>query len=262
MGVPPMSGTGILPVSGIVRGDVRVADVSSARDAGILPAVSSSSSSSSGAPTAPAAGTAAARAGETPVPHMGETPMPLKGKIVAVIGGGLTGEDCVQTALRCGAKEVHQFEILPKDLAAANGHASPFEEEPDHLSRRWCIATKGFGGDRRLAEMKAVQVQWESSARGPVLVELPETEFRMKVDLAVLALGFEPAVDEELARQLGVGRDAKGRALVDGCATTAPGVFVAGDLLSGPSYVATAIASGRKAAAKIDEFLSAPAPGE
>jgi glutamate synthase (NADPH/NADH) small chain len=181
----------------------------------------------------------------------------LLGKIVVVIGGGLTGEDCVQTALLAGAREVHQFEILPKELAAKSGHAAPWEEEPQQLSRRWCIATKGFGGDKRLTELRAVCVQWDSSARGPVMSELPETEFRMKADLAVLALGSEPAIEDEFARQLGIDRDARGRPLLDGCATTARGVFVAGDLLSGPSYVATAIASGRKAAAKINEFLAA-----
>jgi indolepyruvate ferredoxin oxidoreductase len=191
----------------------------------------------------------------------------VKGKIVAVIGGGLTGEDCVQAALLAGAKEVHQFEILPRDRSSARPHGDgpgqagrymPAEEESEQVTRRWAVATKAFGGSgQQLGELRAVSVQWGNSPRGPVMTELPETEFRMKVDLAVLALGYEPAVEPDLAEQMGLEADPAGRLQTDGCQTAVPGVFVAGDLAGGPAYVAAAIASGRKAAEKIGDYLAA-----
>ena len=222
---------------------------------GILPVIASPSvSSSSSAAAVPSSLPPSADPGQY---ESDAAPVSPKGKIVAVLGGGLTGEDCVQMALLAGAREVHQFEILPKGRSSADGHPPAGDAEPDQLSRQWCVATKAFGGaGAQLGELKAVRVQWDNSPSGPVMKELPQTEFRMKVDLAVLALGNEPVVDDSLAEQLGLERSPAGRLTLDGHATSAPGVFVAGDLLSGPSYVATAIASGRKAAGKVSQFLA------
>ena len=180
-----------------------------------------------------------------------------KDKVVAVVGGGLTGEDCVETALAQGAKEVHQFEILPKPEERTVGS---YEHDPDAVSRRWCVATKGFGGNGDgLTELQAVRVQWVNSAQGPVMKELPESEFRMKVDLAVLALGFDPIVDPDLAAQLGLKADPDGKIQLTGLDTGVEGVFAAGDLVTGPAYVVTAIASGRAAAQRIARHLQATA---
>jgi glutamate synthase (NADPH/NADH) small chain len=176
-----------------------------------------------------------------------------KGKVVAVLGAGLTGQDCVEAALMQGARMVHQFEILPPSAPPSRG-THLLTEGP--VDRQWCVVTKQFGGDGdRLNEIRGAKVRWLHSEQGPVMRELPGSDFRVKVDLALLAMGFESVPDGDLARRLGLAVDAQGRIVANGCATSAPDVFVAGDLATGPAYVATAIASGRQAADRINQFL-------
>lgn len=181
-------------------------------------------------------------------------PFDVKGKTVAVIGGGLTGEDCVETALLAGARQVHQLEILPKPPEKAGGHTP---EDSDRVVRRFCVAAKRFdaaaGGN--VGSIRAMKVQWTPTAKGPVMQEVPGSEFGLNVDLVLLAMGFEPVPDGELVRQLELPADGRGRLAARDFAVGDGGVFVAGDLLNGPSYVATAIDSGRKAAAKIEQYL-------
>ncbi|HHH76731.1 MAG TPA: FAD-dependent oxidoreductase, partial [Phycisphaerae bacterium] len=79
-------------------------------------------------------------------------------KVVAVIGGGLTGEDCVETALSRGAKKVYQFEILPPSI----GQPEEISELSGRLERQWCVSTQGFdGSDKLLTDMKCVCVEWK-----------------------------------------------------------------------------------------------------
>jgi len=182
--------------------------------------------------------------------------MDAAGKVVAVIGGGLTGADCVETAVAQGAREIHQFEILPSSAVAAEIEAH-FPIEHEEVRRSWCVATKEFDGDgQHLRAVRAVRVQWVPSANGPVMKELPGSEFSTRADMALLALGYEAIVDNGLVRQLNLGTDDRGRAVIRDFATGAEGVFAAGDLVNGASYVATAIDSGRRAAEKINAYLA------
>ncbi|MFA6135430.1 MAG: FAD-dependent oxidoreductase [Phycisphaerae bacterium] len=176
-----------------------------------------------------------------------------KGKVVAVIGGGLTGEDCVDTALMQGARQVHQFEILPQP--AANGHGAIAAAA--QVVREYGAMTKQFGGDgRRITEIRGIKVRWLESDRGPLCAEVPDSDFRVKVDMAVLAMGFEPGLESALAGEFSLATDEKGRIVTEEGATSQAGVFVAGDVQSGPTYVASAIASGRAVAARISRFLN------
>jgi glutamate synthase (NADPH/NADH) small chain len=181
-----------------------------------------------------------------------------KGKVVAVIGGGLTGADCVEAALGQGAKMVHQFEILPR---AADEARSTAVLPAAAVDRQWCVVTKQFGGDgTRIDEIRGAKVRWMYSDDGPVMRELPGSDFRVKVDLALLAMGFDPVVDADLATALHLATDGDGRLATSASATSSPDVFVAGDVATGPAYVATAIASGRSAAEAIDAYLSKTPP--
>jgi NAD(P)H-dependent glutamate synthase small subunit len=176
-------------------------------------------------------------------------------KVVAVIGGGLTGLDCVETAVQQGAKQVVQLEILPKTAAkSAGGNGHPLPSGP--IEQKWCVSTKAFqtNGGNHLSEIRACEVEWEHSPAGPVMKEKPDSEFVVPADLALLAVGFEPKVDKPLAQQLGLADD-DGRIRVDRCATDVEGIFAAGDVVTGPAYVATAIDSGRRAARRICEYL-------
>ncbi|MCK4601350.1 MAG: FAD-dependent oxidoreductase, partial [Phycisphaerae bacterium] len=162
--------------------------------------------------------------------------------------------DCVETALAQGAKQVHQLEILPASAVGTNGHDGKSGEA---VERRWSVCTREFrAGENDLSELRGVNVQWINSADGPIMRELPGTEFRLKVDLVILALGFEQAVEPQLAEQLGLKTDEVGRAILNDCATSAEGIFAAGDIATGPAYVVTAIETGRKAAEKINSYLA------
>jgi len=179
--------------------------------------------------------------------------MQVKGKVVAVIGGGETGNDCVEAALNAGAREVHQLEVLPKP---ASGDDLPSGDEPSPVHRRWSVAVREFVGDGSLSGLRAVEVRWLGSTKGKIMKELPGGEFSVKADLAVLAVGFDPVVDVQIAQQLGLELLEGGRPVVDDFASSVDGVFVAGDLATGASLVARAIATGRRVAAKIDRHLA------
>jgi len=178
--------------------------------------------------------------------------MDAKDKVVVVIGGGLTGEDCVELAVAQGAKEVHQLEILPEDQTDSRTRRI----ERANIHRRWCISVKAFNGDGQLAALEAVRLQYVPSPAGLVRRELPGSEFLIKADLAILAIGYDAVIDGELALQLGLDRDEQGRVAVRDYATDVEGVFAAGDLAAGPALVVNAISQGRTAAERIDKFLA------
>ncbi len=179
-----------------------------------------------------------------------------RGKSVAVIGGGLTGEDCVELALRQGAKQVVQLEILPQATAALTPQAS---ETPREVRQHYEVSTQEFVGgvDGRLAGLRARRVTYTPSAHGPVCQNVPASDFQIDADVAVLALGFEATVDPRIAEPLGLAVDERGKVIVnESYATSIEGVFAAGDAVTGPSYVATAIDSGRRAARAINAYLA------
>ena len=178
-----------------------------------------------------------------------------KDKIVAVIGGGLSGEDCVETALRDGAKQVHQLEILPEAQTAS----PPLPNEtPQNLQRHWKVSTKAFvGTDGRLGGLSVKRVKYTPSARGAICEEVSESEFQIPADLAIVAMGFDPVPDGNITEQLALETDSSGKVLVnENYATNVEGVFAAGDFVTGASYVATAINSAREAAEQIDAYLA------
>jgi len=175
-----------------------------------------------------------------------------KGKAVVVIGGGETGTDCAEVALAQGAREVHQLEILEE---SSTNH-DPTQRRPDNVDRRYCVATREFLGIDRVNELVAAEVRWMQTANGKKMIEVPDSRFHLSADLVLLALGFDAEVDAGLAEQLGLAIDESGRAVTYDYATSVEGVFAAGDAVSGASLVVTAIHSGRKAAEKINWYLT------
>jgi indolepyruvate ferredoxin oxidoreductase len=180
-----------------------------------------------------------------------------RGKTVVVIGGGDTGADCVDALSLQGAAEIHQFEILPRPADGEQADHGRAVEQSPALHRRWKVRTLGFAGqDGRVEQIAAMRVNWLNTPDGPQMEPVAGSEFRMKVDLVILATGFEPVVGEQIARQLRLATDERGRAIVSDCRTSQPGVFAAGDLVTGPALVVAAIDSGRRAADKIDQYLA------
>jgi len=190
------------------------------------------------------------------------------GKHVVVIGGGDTGSDCVGTSNRHGAQSVTQFELLPQPPDQENKpmvwpywpikmRSSSSHEEG--CNRDWAVATKRFEGrDGKVEKLIAARVAWQKDANGQtVMREVPDSEFEMKADLVLLAMGFLGPVPGGLLETLGVAKDPRGNVAADteSYCTSLPKIFAAGDIRRGQSLVVWAIREGRQCARAVDEFL-------
>ena len=186
-------------------------------------------------------------------------------KNVVVIGGGDTGSDCVGTSNRHGALSITQFELMPqppekenKELVWPNWplkmRTSSSHEEG--VSRDWSITTKELIGENgKVVALKGAKVEWVNGK----MVEVAGSEFTIKADLVLLAMGFVSPV-QKLLEVFGVEKDARGNAKattegVDSYKTSKTKVFAAGDVRRGQSLVVWAIREGRQAAKAVDEFL-------
>ena len=189
-----------------------------------------------------------------------------KGKRVIILGGGDTGADCLGTAHRQGAREVYQYELLPKPPLSRT-EAMPWPTYPmiyrvssaheEGGERDYCILTKRLSGENGvLKKLHAVRLEWVNEGGRQVMREIPGTEFEQEVDLLLLAMGFLGPEPGGVLDQLGVELDARGNVKSDANKmTSVPGVFTAGDMTRGQSLIVWAIAEGRQAARGIDRYL-------
>ena len=185
------------------------------------------------------------------------------GKHVVVIGGGDTGSDCVGTSNRHGAKSITQFELLPQPPE----HENKFLVWPDWpvklrtsssheegCSRDWSVATKRFEGrNGKVEKLVAARVEWKDGR----MQEIPGSEFEIKTDLVLLAMGFLGPVQTGLVAELGLAKDARSNVMADTekYQASLSKVFAAGDMRRGQSLVVWAIREGRQCARAVDEFL-------
>jgi len=185
----------------------------------------------------------------------GREAVSAKDKAVVVIGGGDTGNDCVETALSQGAKSVVQLEILPEEKVANDPMHD--DQATARADRRWQVQAREFRGNKQLTEVAATEVQWVPGRDGRnEPVEVPGGNFVIPADMALLAVGFKRTFDPNLAEQLDLSIEDDGGVFVEQHRTSVDGVFAAGDTVSGPALVVNAIRSGRKAAAQINSYLS------
>lgn len=193
-----------------------------------------------------------------------------RNKVVLVIGGGDTGSDCVGTSIRQGAKKVYQYEIMPRPPVWEHSWNPNWPEWPNILRtssshqegcmRDWGIATQQFSGRSvKLEEAHFSRVDWEKKPDGSMkMKDVPGSEFSMRVDLVLLAMGFLHVQHSRLLDDLGVEYDSRGNikcSAGNDYQTCQEGVFVAGDAGTGASLVVRAIYHGREAAKKVDEYL-------
>jgi glutamate synthase (NADPH/NADH) small chain len=183
-----------------------------------------------------------------------------------VIGGGDTGSDCVGTAIRQGAKSVTQIEILPEPpVKRAPDNPWPYyaktlkttTSHEEGCVREWSLTTLSFKGmQQRVSHAEVQEVRWTSGNGKYAMETVPATTRLIEADLILLAMGFVHPVYEGLLEALQVELDIRKNVLVGhGMQTSVNKVFAAGDAVNGASLVVTAIASGRKVARKIDDFL-------
>jgi glutamate synthase (NADPH) small chain len=198
------------------------------------------------------------------------------GKHVVIIGGGDTGADCLGTAHRQGALDVHQFELLPRP-PDSRADDNPWPQWPrifrtsaaheEGGARLFSISTEQFIGDAdgRVRALQAVQVEQVRDQKGIRFERVPGTELEIPADLVLLAMGFTGPRRSGLLSALGVRLTDRGNVWRDeNWMTTQPGVFTAGDMQRGQSLIVWAIADGRSAARAVDVYLmgesSLPAP--
>ena len=189
-----------------------------------------------------------------------EEPILATGKHVVVIGGGDTGSDCIGTSIRQGAVSVKQLEIMPMPPAREDKlltwpnwplklRTSSSHEEG--AERDFAVLTTRFSGNRgHVTRLHCVRAD---AGFKPVA----GTEFELKADLVLLAMGFVSPVQEGMIAEMGLELDPRGnvKANTEDYRTSEPKVFSAGDMRRGQSLVVWAIREGRQAARAVDEFL-------
>mgnify|MGYP000862495803 FL=1 len=196
------------------------------------------------------------------------------GKRAVILGGGFTAADCLGNLNRQGVHpEIHQFELV--DMVP---RPTPVHEET-RINCRANILTEKLSGtpDGFLNRIQAVRVQWNETELGQRMNRLKGSEFSLKTDLVLLAMGFLGPKLEGLLQEMNLELDVRGReeALQAGevaellkssqpiyqiradrnFMTSCDGVFVAGDAKRGASLVVWAIWEGREAARCIDTYL-------
>ncbi|MDB5585255.1 MAG: glutamate synthase subunit beta, partial [Devosia sp.] len=191
----------------------------------------------------------------------GEQLLSAAGKHVVVVGGGDTASDCVGTSFRQGAIAVTQLDV----------RAQPPELE-NKLTNwpNWAVKmrTSSSQAEGAIREFAAGTMKIIGNAKGQVTgVEcarvdrkrqpIPGTEFIIKADLVLLAIGFAHPIHEGMLAELGAKLDARGNLFADTFSykTSVDKVYAAGDMRRGQSLVVWAIREGRQAARAIDKDL-------
>jgi glutamate synthase (NADPH/NADH) small chain len=188
-------------------------------------------------------------------------------KHVIIIGGGDTGADCLGTAHRQGAASVHQLELMPMP-PATRAAANPWPEWPQVFrvssaheeggERLYAVSTERFSGgaDGRVRALHGVKVDAVREGGRVQFVPQPGSDFELKADLVLLAMGFVGPEKGPLLDDLGVTRTDRGNVARNAqWMTNVPGVFTAGDMQRGQSLIVWAIADGRSAARAVDVYL-------
>jgi glutamate synthase (NADPH) small chain len=186
-------------------------------------------------------------------------PILAQGKHVVVIGGGDTGSDCIGTSVRQGALSVTQLEIMPQPPELENKlltwpnwplklRTSSSHEEG--AERNFAVVTQKFTGKDSVAMLHCSKVDDK-------MQPVADSEFTLKADLVLLAMGFVQPIHEGMVQELALTTDARGnvKATDKNYMTSLDKVFVAGDMRRGQSLVVWAIREGRQAAKAVDEFL-------
>lgn len=181
-------------------------------------------------------------------------------RVVAVVGGGNTAMDAVRTALRLEAsRAMLLYRRTKAEMPARQEEVRHAEEEGVEFIE--LTSPIAFLGDDsgRLTAVRCLRMQLDepdqSGRRSPVPIE--GSEYELPIDMAVIALGTgaNPLVQSTTPD---LATDRKGHIVADehSLATSKPGVFAGGDVVSGGATVILAMGAGRKAAAAIHQYLT------
>jgi glutamate synthase (NADPH/NADH) small chain len=187
-------------------------------------------------------------------------PILASGKHVIVIGGGDTGSDCIGTSVRQAAISVTNLEVMPQPPDKENKlltwpdwplklRTSSSHEEG--AEREFAVMTQKFSGDH--GQVRTLHCIRVDAAMKPV----PGSEFELRADLVLLAMGFVSPIHEGMIAELKTDLDPRGnvKANTDDYRSSVDKIFACGDMRRGQSLVVWAIREGRQAARAVDEFL-------
>jgi glutamate synthase (NADPH/NADH) small chain len=210
---------------------------------------------------------AAAEIGPPPVlPAPTVNPISAAGKDVVVIGGGDTGADCVGQAIREGARSVLQLELVPEPPASRPDDRTPWPRWPNKMRLSYAmkevqaagrgeldfsVVTTRISGEGRVQALHVAHAQ-----AAPPFDPLPGTEHELPADLVLLAMGFVHPEHGGIVEQLGAELDSRGNVGAPDYASSADGVFVAGDARRGQSLIVWAINEGRQCAQQVERYLA------
>jgi glutamate synthase (NADPH/NADH) small chain len=193
------------------------------------------------------------------------------GKHVIVIGGGDTGADCVGNSLREGARSILQLELLPEPPAHRPDARTPWPTWPNKMRLSYAMKeAEGAGVGERAYSVVTTHFSGTDAGRvaglhlaeaepAPPFAPIAGTERELEADLVLLAMGFVHPEHDGLVDELGVALDPRGNVKGGAYATSAEGVFVAGDARRGQSLIVWAINEGRQCARVVDRYLRVPA---
>ncbi|MED5437397.1 MAG: glutamate synthase subunit beta [Pseudomonadota bacterium] len=184
-----------------------------------------------------------------------------KDKDVIVIGGGDTGSDCIGTSIRQGAKSVTQLEIMPippenenKEMTWPNWPLKlrTSSSQQEGAVRDFSVMTESISGENGI--IKTIDCVRVNKKMKPI----SNSQFQLKADLVLLAMGFVHPTHEGMITDLGIEIDDRGnvKANTEDYKTNIENVFSAGDMRRGQSLVVWAIREGRQCASAVDLHLS------
>jgi glutamate synthase (NADPH/NADH) small chain len=193
-------------------------------------------------------------------------PISAAGKQVVVIGGGDTGADCIGQAMREGARSVLQLELVPEPPPNRLDDRTPWPLWPNKLRLSYAmreaqaagrgeldfsVVTTRISGERRVQALHVAQAQ-----AAPPFDPVAGTEHEIAAELVLLAMGFVHPEHGGIVEQLGAQLDGRGNVSAPDYATSADGVFVAGDARRGQSLIVWAINEGRQCAEQVEHYLA------
>ncbi|KAK4981440.1 glutamate synthase [NADH] [Elasticomyces elasticus] len=197
-----------------------------------------------------------------------------KDKNVVVIGGGDTGNDCIGTSVRHGAKSVTNFELLPQP-PPERARDNPWPQWPriyrvdyghsevkTHMGkdpREYCVMSKEFveGEDGKVKGINTVRVEWTKSASGGWdMKQVEGSEQFFPAELVLLSMGFLGPEDKVMGGIIEKDARKNIKTPPGKYSTNMKGVFAAGDCRRGQSLIVWGINEGRMCARDVDSFLT------
>ncbi|HET6350555.1 MAG TPA: NADPH-dependent glutamate synthase [Coriobacteriia bacterium] len=185
-----------------------------------------------------------------------DTPV-WRGRKVAVVGGGNVAMDAARTALRLGAEEVFLVYRRTEDEMPARREEVHHAREEGIEFKMLCSPLEVTGHDGWVTGLVATRMELTepdaSGRRAPVCVM--DSEFEIECDTVIMAVGTRA---NPLLASAAPNLEVSGRGYIvtdDSGATSMPGVYAGGDIVTGAATVILAMGAGKRAAVAMDEWL-------